>query len=508
MQRLITTLTLLFILVLASSASAEPPQCNDTIDNDGDGQIDYWRALPANNGQQISVGGSGNPFQVAATVRQTIIDKKMSISLPNVPLLQTYGGPKHAQDWNETGMLDLTTLNQVCRILGYATYVSSTCRDNERSHRYPRGKCKFHSPEDDLLSSFSGGALSNQKATFKYEKTWIASITCKDRLPACNDGWDNDADGLTDYPVDTGCAAPQDDNEGQHDTDCVSLKDSSEAPECEQPKHTPTPTPTPTCQPTPSSGAAVRPMLHCVDPVGPDGFVAFFGYRNDSSKPATITVGTDNRFIPSPENRGQPTTFEPGKVRDAVGVFFTSSVSWLLRGKLVTANASAPRCGPCSCKRCHTKCKHYDAFDHCERLSDGLSEHHNLAMKRLRKYTSLLNGQRGSERRYAREMRAKLRTCFDAQTAALEELRRHDWLVCGSDICPVHDISSHTQTISECAKTVDEVSERLAMAIQTRTGRSLSTDQSVEKQSRPIIDEITAALTDVPTVVSKCGERS
>jgi len=127
-------------------------------------------------------------------------------------------------------------------------------------------------------------------------------------------------------------------------------------------------------------------------------------------------------------------------------------------------------------------------------------------MKRLREYTNSLNGQRGSERRYAQEMRAKLRTCIDAQTSALEELRRHDWLVCGTDICPIHDISSHTQTISACAKTVHEVSEQLAIAVQNQTSRGLSKDDSVEKQSPRMIDEITAALAEVPTVVSKCGD--
>jgi hypothetical protein len=615
MHKRLVILTLALLLTVITRANAAPPQCDDMLDNDGDGQTDYWRELPVNNGQQITVGGSGNPFQVISIVRQNIIDKKFAMNTPTVPLLRTSGGPMHAHDWSDTGIVDLATVQQVCRILGYGTYVSSTCRDDERSHRYPAGKCNFHSPEDNLLSSFSGTAFSNQKATFKYAKTWIASITCKDRLAACNDGWDNDSDGLTDFPADSGCAAPSDDDERPHDTDCSGPKDPSETAQCQDgldndgdgaidypsdfscssptdtdeshpraqcqdskdndsdgfvdmsdpgcsgtqdnneadestrtptptptptstntpkstetptacptntpkptktptpcptnthgPTKTPTPTPTPTCQPTPPLGAAVRAMLHCVDPVGPDSLVAFFGYRNDSGREVKIDIGPDNKFIPSPEDRGQPMTFAPGKIRDAVGVRFKSSISWLLQGKIVTADATSPKCGPCTGKRCQLYCTHKDAFDGCQKLSDALRQGHELAMKRLRLYTASLNGQRGAERRHAKELRDKLRICADSQPAALEELQKHDWLMCRADVCPAIDISAHVQILSDCARIVSEVSNELAITRQTKNDRLAVSSSTSDSESSQITAALEAALSDVPRTVSKCDE--
>ena len=40
-------------------------------------------------------------------------------------------------------------------------------------------------------------------------------------LTACSDGIDNDGDGLIDYPLDSGCASPQDTSEVQHDLQCT-----------------------------------------------------------------------------------------------------------------------------------------------------------------------------------------------------------------------------------------------------------------------------------------------
>jgi uncharacterized repeat protein (TIGR01451 family) len=47
---------------------------------------------------------------------------------------------------------------------------------------------------------------------------------------------------------------------------------------------------------------------------------AVFGYTNDNRAQQVIPLGLANTFVPAPGNRGQPTTFEPGTVRDAVRV--------------------------------------------------------------------------------------------------------------------------------------------------------------------------------------------
>jgi uncharacterized repeat protein (TIGR01451 family) len=47
---------------------------------------------------------------------------------------------------------------------------------------------------------------------------------------------------------------------------------------------------------------------------------AVFGYTNDNRSQQIIPLGLSNVFVPAPGNRGQPTTFEPGTVRNAVTV--------------------------------------------------------------------------------------------------------------------------------------------------------------------------------------------
>jgi hypothetical protein len=56
----------------------------------------------------------------------------------------------------------------------------------------------------------------------------------------------------------------------------------------------------------------VRPILECVVE-GPERFTAHFGYRNENAVAVTIRVGAKNKFTPSPQDRGQPTIFQPGR---------------------------------------------------------------------------------------------------------------------------------------------------------------------------------------------------
>jgi len=74
----------------------------------------------------------------------------------------------------------MATLNKVCDLLGYTTYVSSTCADGESSARYGPvgGKCNWHSPSNDHLSWFDGTAWQSTYAPPKYEWNWLSTITC------------------------------------------------------------------------------------------------------------------------------------------------------------------------------------------------------------------------------------------------------------------------------------------------------------------------------------------
>lgn len=207
----------LFILSTAAFlifSSAEAQQCRDGFDNDGDGRTDALIELSPWNGESIHVGGTGNQARVAAAVRDNIIAKRLPFTIP----ISARGSgilradvSSRGNNTDEGGTLSLPTLQAVCFVLGYRTYVNSTCNDRESS-----GKCNFYSPGNNDMWRFVSGNFRAEGAPYK---TWIATIDCRDRLPACNDGWDNDGDGLVDR-ADDGCASDNDDSEAPHDPQC------------------------------------------------------------------------------------------------------------------------------------------------------------------------------------------------------------------------------------------------------------------------------------------------
>ncbi len=156
------------------------------------------------NGATTTIGGTGNPEVVKNAVRQAIANRGLGLTPPNNPIVRTDGGTGAGFNWNDnSGTPALNDLNAVCQILGYPTYISSTCRDEERSGIYPNGKCNFHSPEDNQLSRLSG--------------TFTTS--------ACSDGVDNDGDGRVDFPSDPGCVNAQDTDEADptNNARCLSI---------------------------------------------------------------------------------------------------------------------------------------------------------------------------------------------------------------------------------------------------------------------------------------------
>lgn len=76
---------------------------------------------------------------------------------------------------------------------------------------------------------------------------------------------------------------------------------------------------------------------------------AVFGYTNDNLAQQIVPLGLANTFLPAPGNRGQPTTFEPGTVRDAVtvrGIPNTTQLVWSVfhvRARVAVANPALPQ---------------------------------------------------------------------------------------------------------------------------------------------------------------------
>ncbi len=83
--------------------------------------------------------------------------------------------------------------------------------------------------------------------------------------------------------------------------------------------------------------ATVVPILECVQRNPNNTYTARFGYDNSTGAAVAIPVGANNYFTPGNQNRGQTTTFQPGRVVNAFSVTFTKGKGnnlavWNLRG--------------------------------------------------------------------------------------------------------------------------------------------------------------------------------
>jgi RHS repeat-associated protein len=78
------------------------------------------------------------------------------------------------------------------------------------------------------------------------------------------------------------------------------------------------------------------------------GWIGHFGVNNPNPEAVDVPVGPLNRFQPTPEDRGQPTSFDPGTVEELFTVpFEEAELTWQLDGNGATASEDSPRCeGP------------------------------------------------------------------------------------------------------------------------------------------------------------------
>lgn len=95
---------------------------------------------------------------------------------------------------------------------------------------------------------------------------------------------------------------------------------------------------------------AVRPVLECVVDNGGGNYTAWFGYKNENAVAVNIPVGNNNKFHPTPQDRGQPTAFQPGRKQKVFSVPFNgANLVWSLKGpdgqnRTSTASSGSRRC--------------------------------------------------------------------------------------------------------------------------------------------------------------------
>ena len=220
-QRNTLKLILLLLLINISFSFVAASQCNNGIDDDNDGLFDALVELDPNNNEDYTVA-TNNPWEILTVTREQSGEALSSCA----------GGLLRHRT---AGWGDLTndeihpTAKKICNLVGYANVKDTECR-----HTGSDNRCNFYSPGDNCMWYWDGTKFSSENAQSKYYKSWISTLVCEDRLAACNDGIDNDGNGLTDMD-DPGCASENDDSEIQHDPDCKNPADDDEStPECVQ----------------------------------------------------------------------------------------------------------------------------------------------------------------------------------------------------------------------------------------------------------------------------------
>jgi hypothetical protein len=103
------------------------------------------------------------------------------------------------------------------------------------------------------------------------------------------------------------------------------------------------------------TNAAIDPILECVTPLGDGRYRAYFGYHNHNTVPVTIPVSLRNKIFLPPIDRGQPTTFQPGRSPGYPNAAFSETFTWLPyiwaiehsgHIRLALATLFSPRCAP------------------------------------------------------------------------------------------------------------------------------------------------------------------
>lgn len=95
---------------------------------------------------------------------------------------------------------------------------------------------------------------------------------------------------------------------------------------------------------------AVKPILECVVANANGTFMARFGYDSDNPAPVTISIGGHNKFTPAPQDKGQPTAFQPGRRQNVFNVVFNGrEIRWSIKGpdnerRDVMASSASARC--------------------------------------------------------------------------------------------------------------------------------------------------------------------
>ncbi len=185
--------------------------CTNGIDDNADGKIDGLIELNPNNGETKKIGNA------RAWDTYAIVENVMRAHGQSSPrdLLGVGSDGGAAFVGGIGGVYSSLMGTKVCTIMGYQNYAAINGVDYTNRIIWSNG--------GDSVYNWNGANWERiddlKPHNNPLQISWMADITCKNRLAACNDGWDNDNDGKTDS-ADDGCTSRNDDSEVMHDPMC------------------------------------------------------------------------------------------------------------------------------------------------------------------------------------------------------------------------------------------------------------------------------------------------
>jgi hypothetical protein len=267
------------------------PQCNDGVDNDGDGAVDYPAEAACSSADDNDEGD-------IKTACQDGVDNDKD------------GAADYPNDFSCSSTQDLDEGN-------------------------PKSQCQngIDDDKDGVTDSFDPGCANNQDNNEG------------DKTTACQDKADNDGDGATDYPADVGCRSATDNNEGDFKAQCQDGVDNDADGESDYPEDKGCESPQDYSEADPVT-LKITPIAECVELKQDGSLVARFGYRNDGTSAVDVAVGAQNYFTPGALDRAQPRTFLVGRVTNLFTVSFSSSekLQWVVGGSVASASIATERC--------------------------------------------------------------------------------------------------------------------------------------------------------------------
>ncbi len=339
--------------------------CQDGIDNDGDGAIDLADFSCQNNRQR---NDEANPKSACQDGIDN--DNDGAIDLED---FSCQNNKQHSDEANPKSQCQDGVDNDNDGATDLADFSCSSGQDNDETN--PRSQCQDGIDNDndgatDMADFSCSTRQDNNESDPKSQcqdgidndgdgATDLSDFSCSSRQDndetnpkaQCQDGIDNDADGATDR-ADFSCSSNQDNDESDPKSSCQDgidndndgLVDSAD----------------PGCSNNQDDTEGDEPALleigvECVSDNLDGTFTAYFGYDNRGTQPLVLplnsSAGTINEFSPGAANRGQITSFRPGRNRGAVAVTFDGTpLTWRVRGagsrlSTATASLSSTPCG-------------------------------------------------------------------------------------------------------------------------------------------------------------------